>query len=65
MQSRSGSLTTQRQYSDETATLLAKELLDGAVPETTIVVISAPSVFVALKNLVVGWQDLYGSDDSN
>jgi hypothetical protein len=40
------------QYSDETARLLARELLDGATPDTTIGVVSAPSVFVALKNLV-------------
>ncbi|KAM7196302.1 putative N6-adenine methyltransferase domain containing protein [Rhypophila sp. PSN 637] len=39
-------------YSDETATLLAKQLLEGATAESTIAVVSAPSVFVALKNLV-------------
>ncbi|KAH8887063.1 NAD(P)-binding protein [Thozetella sp. PMI_491] len=39
-------------YSDETANLLAKQLLDGATADSTIVVVSAPSVFVALKNLV-------------
>ena len=41
------------QYSDETATLLAEELLRGADAETSIAVVSAPSVFVQLKNLVV------------
>jgi hypothetical protein len=41
------------QYSDETATILAKELLRGATTETTIAVVSAPSVFVQLKNLLV------------
>ncbi|RYP32335.1 hypothetical protein DL766_004010 [Monosporascus sp. MC13-8B] len=38
-------------YSDETATLLARELLDGATDEDVVAVVSAPSVFVALKNL--------------
>lgn len=45
---------TRSQYSDETATHLAKQLLDGATPDMTVVVVSAPSVFVQLKNLVVG-----------
>ena len=40
-------------YSEETANLLARELLDGATEETTIAVVSAPSVFVALKNILV------------
>lgn len=40
-------------YSDETAILLAKELLDGAKAEDGIAVVSAPSVFVQLKNLLV------------
>lgn len=39
------------QYSDETATALAKELLEGASHETHIAVVSAPSVFIQLKNL--------------
>lgn len=39
-------------YSEETANLLARELLDGATEETTIAVVSAPSVFVALKNIL-------------
>lgn len=48
------------QYSDETADLLARQLLDGATSETRIAVVSAPSVFVALKNILVspapaGW----------
>jgi hypothetical protein len=42
------------QYSDETATHLARQLLDGATADMTVVVVSAPSVFVQLKNLVVG-----------
>lgn len=47
-------LTVTSQYSDETATYLAQQLLEGATPDMTIVVVSAPSVFVQLKNLVVG-----------
>ncbi|KAG9229857.1 putative N6-adenine methyltransferase-domain-containing protein [Amylocarpus encephaloides] len=39
-------------YSDETATALADELLDGATAETTIAVVSAPSVFIQLKNIL-------------
>ncbi|KAK3348100.1 putative N6-adenine methyltransferase-domain-containing protein [Neurospora tetraspora] len=39
-------------YSDETATFLAKQLLSGATPTTSIAVVSAPSVFVQLKNLL-------------
>lgn len=41
------------QYAEETASLLAKQLLDGATAETTIAAVSAPSVFVAMKNLLV------------
>ncbi|KAL1853499.1 hypothetical protein VTK73DRAFT_9010 [Phialemonium thermophilum] len=37
-------------YADETATLIAKQLLDGATPETTIMIVSVPSVFIAMKN---------------
>ncbi|KAI4097169.1 MAG: hypothetical protein LQ348_000023 [Seirophora lacunosa] len=40
-------------YSDETATLLAQQLLDGATVDTRIAVVSAPSVFVQCKNLLV------------
>ncbi|KAM3083187.1 Protein-lysine N-methyltransferase efm5 [Clarireedia jacksonii] len=39
-------------YSNETATLLAQELLHGADAETVIAVVSAPSVFVQVKNLL-------------
>ncbi|KAH8661411.1 putative N6-adenine methyltransferase-domain-containing protein [Tricladium varicosporioides] len=39
-------------YSDETATALAEELLEGATSGMTIVVVSAPSVFVQVKNLL-------------
>jgi len=41
------------QYSDETATILAHELLRDANGETNIAVVSAPSVFVQLKNILV------------
>ncbi|MCJ1264324.1 hypothetical protein MMC22_004195 [Lobaria immixta] len=40
-------------YSDDTATLLAKELLEGTQKENNIAVVSAPSVFIQLKNLLV------------
>ena len=33
---------------------LAEELLEGADKETTIAVVSAPSVFVQVKNILVG-----------
>ncbi|KAL9126404.1 MAG: hypothetical protein Q9217_004532 [Psora testacea] len=39
-------------YTEDTAIKLAKELLRGATSETSIAVISAPSVLVQLKNLV-------------
>ncbi|KAF9639431.1 hypothetical protein BFW01_g11237 [Lasiodiplodia theobromae] len=39
-------------YNDETATILAKQLLDGATDDTKIAVVSAPSVFIQLKNLL-------------
>ncbi|GAB1317252.1 Protein-lysine N-methyltransferase efm5 [Madurella fahalii] len=39
-------------YADETASLFARELLDGATSDMTIAVVSAPSVFVALKNIL-------------
>ncbi|KUI71925.1 Protein-lysine N-methyltransferase EFM5 [Cytospora mali] len=42
-------------YSDETANLFAKQLLDGATAETNIAVVSAPSVFVALKNILASY----------
>lgn len=40
-------------YSDETAKMLAEELLRGADGKKSIAVVSAPSVFVQLKNLLV------------
>ncbi|KAK1584758.1 putative N6-adenine methyltransferase-domain-containing protein [Colletotrichum navitas] len=39
-------------YSDETARLLAGHLLEGADEDTTIGIVSAPSVFIALRNLM-------------
>jgi hypothetical protein len=39
-------------YTDDTATKLAKELLNGCTPESRIAVVSAPSVFLQLKNLL-------------
>ncbi|TVY93999.1 Protein-lysine N-methyltransferase [Lachnellula willkommii] len=39
-------------YSDETAVALAEELLEGAGKGTTIAVVSAPSVFVQVKNIL-------------
>ena len=38
-------------YADDTAIVLAKQLLDEATAESRIAVVSAPSVFVQLKNL--------------
>ncbi|KAK4187831.1 NADH-ubiquinone oxidoreductase 40 kDa subunit [Podospora australis] len=39
-------------YSDECASFLARQLLEGATADTTIAVVSAPSVFVQLKNIL-------------
>ncbi|MCJ1250270.1 hypothetical protein MMC30_007496 [Trapelia coarctata] len=39
-------------YSDDTATTLAKQLLDGATSATCIAVVSAPSVFIQLRNML-------------
>ncbi|KAJ4348571.1 Protein-lysine N-methyltransferase efm5 [Didymosphaeria variabile] len=39
-------------YSDETATTLARHLLDGATNESRIAVVSAPSTFIQLKNIL-------------
>jgi len=40
-------------YTDETATVLAGQLLEGATSETRIAVVSAPSVYIQLRNLLV------------
>ncbi|KAK0610449.1 putative N6-adenine methyltransferase-domain-containing protein [Bombardia bombarda] len=39
-------------YSDETARLYATQLLEGASAETVIAIVSAPSVFIAMKNIL-------------
>lgn len=39
-------------YKDSTASTLAKQLLDGATSETSIAIISAPSAYVQLRNLL-------------
>ncbi|KAK5016630.1 Protein-lysine N-methyltransferase efm5 [Cryomyces antarcticus] len=39
-------------YNDATATALAEQLLDGATNDSCIAVVSAPSVFIQLKNIV-------------
>ncbi|KAK5713006.1 Protein-lysine N-methyltransferase efm5 [Elasticomyces elasticus] len=39
-------------YTDETARILAEQLLDGASSESSIAVVSAPSVYIALRNLL-------------
>ncbi|KAF1977264.1 N-6 adenine-specific DNA methyltransferas-like protein 2 [Bimuria novae-zelandiae CBS 107.79] len=39
-------------YCDDTATTLARHLLDGATDDTRIAVVSAPSTFIQLKNLL-------------
>lgn len=36
---------------------MARELLDGAEPDTKIAVVSTPSVFVAMKNLLADWAE--------
>jgi len=42
-------------YADETAMLYAYQLLEGATADMTIALVSAPSVFVALKKVVVSF----------
>jgi hypothetical protein len=37
--------------------VFAGELLDGATPATNIAVVSTPSVFVALKNMLAKWPE--------
>ncbi|KAK0384222.1 hypothetical protein NLU13_8310 [Sarocladium strictum] len=37
-------------YADETAKVVASQLLEGATPDKTICIMSAPSAFVAVKN---------------
>ncbi|KAF3907118.1 hypothetical protein ABW21_db0203936 [Orbilia brochopaga] len=45
-------------YSEETSRALAEELVAGASEGTKIALVSAPSVFVKLKNLMTGVDDL-------
>lgn len=40
-------------YTDETALMLAEALLHNSSADTKIAVVSAPSVFIQLKNLMV------------
>lgn len=49
-------------YNDATATLLAKLLLTNATHETSIAVLSCPSVFIQLKNLTVTNSDILDVD---
>lgn len=44
-------------YTQETADAFARELLDGAQPSTKIAVVSAPSVFVSIKNIAAEWAE--------
>ncbi|KAG9649841.1 N-6 adenine-specific DNA methyltransferas-like protein 2, partial [Aureobasidium melanogenum] len=39
-------------YKDETATILAEQLLDGVTEDSKIAVVSAPSVYIQLRNLL-------------
>ncbi|KAK4941954.1 Protein-lysine N-methyltransferase efm5 [Elasticomyces elasticus] len=45
-------------YSDETATKLAEQLLEGATKESYIAVVSAPSVYIQLKNMLASKDNL-------
>lgn len=45
-------------YTDETARLLAYQLLKDATPESAIAVVSTPSVYVALRNILSENPDL-------
>jgi protein required for attachment to host cells len=42
-------------YNDATADLLARELLDGATEDTIVVIVSAPSVYAAMKKFEDSW----------
>ncbi|CAF9927506.1 MAG: hypothetical protein GOMPHAMPRED_004418 [Gomphillus americanus] len=41
-------------YNEDTARTLAKQLLDDSTSETAVAVVSAPSAFIELKNILVG-----------
>ncbi|KAK3071215.1 Protein-lysine N-methyltransferase efm5 [Teratosphaeriaceae sp. CCFEE 6253] len=45
-------------YTDETARTLAEQLLDGATSKTFIAIVSAPSVYIALRNIIHGVPDV-------
>lgn len=45
--------TSQFWFTDATAMFLATQLLHEATPETSIAIVSAPSVFIMLQNLLV------------
>ncbi|QDS71516.1 hypothetical protein FKW77_004994 [Venturia effusa] len=45
-------------YTDSTATTLAKQLLENCTAETNICVLSAPSVFLQVKNLLNEWDGI-------
>jgi hypothetical protein len=42
-------------YKDETATVLAEQLLEGVTEDSRIAVVSAPSVYIQLRNLLVSF----------
>ncbi|KAF7845882.1 hypothetical protein BT93_L0198 [Corymbia citriodora subsp. variegata] len=47
-------------YSDQTATILAEQLLEGITSDSRIAVVSAPSAYVQLRNLLVSLCSLRG-----
>ncbi|TIA29245.1 N-6 adenine-specific DNA methyltransferas-like protein 2, partial [Aureobasidium pullulans] len=47
-----GSKPYQFWYKDETATVLAEQLLEGVTEDSKIAVVSAPSVYIQLRNLL-------------
>lgn len=49
-------------YKDETATALAEQLLDGVTADSRIAVVSAPSVYIQLRNLLVSVAELCWSE---
>ena len=40
-------------YTDETARILAQQLLDGATEDSAIAIVSAPSVYIQLRNIFI------------
>jgi len=45
--------TNNQQFTDETAELLARQLLQGSTSDSAIAIISAPTVFIQLQHLLV------------